>query len=278
MSLVPLHELLIDAQKNKYALCGFVCLGWEDARAYVDAAIAENSSAILMVGPGARASMPIEIWGHMLGALARGASVPLAVHLDHGKDIEEVSRAIKSGFSSVMYDGSALPIDENISKTKEVATLAHNAGVSCEGEIGFVGYSEGAQSLPTDPDHAARFALETGVDCMAVSVGNAHLQTSSQANINMDAIRAIEALTNTPLVIHGGSGVPPQTRALLATKHNVKKFNIGTELRQVWGASLRQSLTDNPQSFDRLTLLKNIHEPLADAARKVIANLKGQPD
>lgn len=257
-----------------HAVAGVVCLGWEDARAYVAAAEACGAPLILQAGPGARAHMPVSVWGAMFATLAEGASVPIVTHLDHGGSYEDCAAAIEAGFSSVMFDGSKLPLEENIAQTARIADLAHAAGVSCEGEIGFVGYAEGAASKGTDPEEAARFAVETGVDAMAVSVGNVHLQREAGAGLDEPRLAAIRALTAVPLVIHGGSGVPEAQRRRLALEGLVAKYNIGTELRQVFGAAVRQGVQDAPKRFDRIEILRATEAPLTEAARRVIANLR----
>jgi fructose-bisphosphate aldolase class II len=180
---------------------------------------------------------------------------------------------LDAGFTSVMVDGSKLPLQANIDLTAAVAELAHAAGASCEGEIGLVGYAGGAASARTVPDEAARFALETGVDAMAISIGNVHLQQDAGQGLDLDRLRAIEALTPVPLVIHGGSGVPTAERAALAATSNICKFNIGTELRMVFGTALRAALARDPSQFDRIEILRATEAPMTAAAQAVIRNL-----
>jgi fructose-bisphosphate aldolase class II len=273
MTRATLSEVLQPALRDGYAVAGLVCLGWEDARAYVAAAEAEGTPVILQAGPGARAHMPLPVWAAMFHALADGASVPVVSHLDHGTSIAECEEAIALGFTSVMFDGSRLPLDENIAQTRAITRLAHAAGVSCEGEIGFVGYAEGAASEGTDPDEAARFADATGVDAVAVSIGNVHLQTDQAAEIDRNRLARIEAVTDVPLVIHGGSGLPHDLRRDLAQNSAICKFNIGTELRMTFGASLREAVAARPDVFDRIALLSAVEDPLTQKAREVIRGL-----
>ena len=214
--IVGLGEVLTDAKKDNRAIAGLVCLGWEDMRAYVKAAELENQPIIIQAGPSCRRHTPLRVLGPMMRYLAEEASVPVVVHLDHGANIDECRQAIASGFSSVMYDGSRLPLNENIKATRAVVELAHEKGISVEGEIGFVGYAEGEVSATTDPEEAALFAKETGIDAMAISVGNVHLQLDSETELDEQVIQEIQSLTDTPLVIHGGSGVPVSQRAKLA--------------------------------------------------------------
>ena len=273
MTLVTLAQVLQPALKGGYAVPGLVCLGWEDMRAYVAAAEAERAPIILQAGPGCRAHTPLPLLGRMFRHLAEQASVPVVAHLDHGYTLEECRAALDAGFTSVMVDGSKLPLQANIDLTAAVAELAHAAGASCEGEIGFVGYAGGAASAGTVPDEAARFALETGVDAMAISIGNVHLQQDAGQGLDLDRLRAIEALTPVPLVIHGGSGVPTAERAALAATSNICKFNIGTELRMVFGTALRAALARDPSQFDRIEILRATEAPMTAAAQAVIRNL-----
>ncbi len=274
MTLATLSDVLQPALRDGYAVAGLVCLGWEDMRAFVAAAEAENTPVILQAGPGCRAHTPLPVLGAMFRNLAEAASVPVVAHLDHGYTRAECEEAIACGFTSVMFDGSRLPLNENIAQTAEICAQAHVAGVSCEGEIGFVGYDEGESSAGTDPDEAARFASETGVDAMAISVGNVHLQKDQSGGLDEARISAIEALTSVPLVIHGGSGVPAAQRQSLARHSNICKFNIGTELRMVFGSSLREAIAADPDRFDRVAILKETHDPMVAAARRVLSAFK----
>jgi fructose-bisphosphate aldolase class II len=199
--------------------------------------------------------------------------VPVVVHLDHGANIEECRQAIASGFSSVMYDGSRLPLKDNIAATRAVVELAHREGISVEGEIGFVGYAEGETSATTDPQEAAIFARETGIDAMAISAGNVHLQLDSETELDERVIQEIQHLTDTPLVIHGGSGVPVSQRTKLAASTNICKYNIGTELRSLFGSELRRVLNQNREVFDRIQILSSVESQLVERARSVLRSL-----
>ena len=274
MTLATLSEVLQPALKGGYAVAGLVTLGWEDMRAFVAAAEAENVSVILQAGPSCRAHTPLPILGKMFRHLAEAASVPVVAHLDHGYTVEECRAALDSGFSSIMFDGSRKPLAENIAETAEIVQMAHDSGVSCEGEIGFVGYADGEESAGTDPDEAAVFARETGVDAMAISVGNVHLQTDATGGLDEARIRAIEAVTEIPLVIHGGSGVSLEQRRTLARGSNICKFNIGTELRMAFGTALRDAVAVDPDRFDRVQILKETHDPMVAATRRVLRNFK----
>lgn len=270
MSAVSLADVLRPAMNGGYAIAGLVCLGWEDARAYVEAAEETGIPIILQAGPGCRNHTPVPILGKMFRHLADQASVPVVCHIDHGYTLAECVEGIESGFTSVMFDGSKLPISENIDKTAAIVELAHAAGVSVEGEVGFVGYADGAASAGTNPQEAARFDKESGADALAISVGNVHLKTEKTAGLNFELLREIEAVTNLPLVLHGGSGIPVDVRQELAQTSRVSKFNIGTELRMAFGQALRKSLNDQPDKFDRVALLSPTIAPVREATKTVI--------
>ena len=273
MTVATLSEVLRPALAGHYAVAGLVVLGWEDAMAYVEAAEEAQLPVILQAGPGCRKHTPVAILGKMFRYLAENATVPVVCHIDHARSVEECQAGIDHGFSSVMIDGSMLPLAENIALTRQVVQLAKPHGVSVEGEVGQVGYKGGATSAHTSPEEAASFERETGIDALAISVGNLHLQTEQQAEIDIATLRAIEAVTTVPLVLHGGSGIPSATRRLLAHSSKIKKFNIGTELRMAFGSALRSVLAGHPQEFDRINILRATMPATQNAALSVIQEL-----
>ena len=272
--LVTLKDTLQNALSHNYSVAGLVTLGWEDMKAYIEAAEQENCPIILQAGPSCRQHTPIPILGKMFNYLAENAVVPVVAHLDHGYTENECRIAIDSGFSSIMFDGSKKTLNENIDETAKICELAHAAGVSCEGEIGFVGYSGGERSSGTVPEEASIFAKDTKIDAMAISVGNVHLQENKEGGLDEDRIRAIEEVTDIPLVIHGGSGVPVAQRTFLSQNSKICKFNIGTELRSSFGHALREAINIDTTRFDRIQIFKDIHEPLVEKTRSVLRPLK----
>lgn len=270
MTLATLRDVLQPALADGYAVPGLVCLGWEDMRAFAMAAQAERAPVILQAGPSCRDHTPLPVLGKMFRHLADEVDVPVVAHLDHGYTMADCQEALAAGFTSLMFDGSRLPLKDNITQTRAVVELAHSAEISAEGEIGFVGYSGGEDSAGTDPEEAALFATETGVDAMAISVGNVHLQQDHEGGLDEARIRAIEAATEVPLVIHGGSGVPHVQRLALAGGSSICKFNIGTELRMAFGTALRAAVNKDAERFDRVQILKDTHDPVMEAARLAI--------
>lgn len=268
MSLATLADVLDPASGR--AVAGLVVLGWEEARAFVDAAEAAQRPVILQCGPGCRAYTPLPVMAAMFRTLAQRSTVPIVAHLDHGESFDICAEAIDLGFSSVMYDGSALTLAQNIAQTERVVTLARSAGVSVEAELGMVGYASGKASTPTDPAEAAALAA-TGIDALAISIGNVHLMQTHDAVIDWPALRRVEAaVPGLPLVLHGGSGIAAADRLRLAQTSAVCKFNIGTELRQTFGQALRTAVTRDVARFDRIAILSETIAPLRGAALDLI--------
>jgi fructose-bisphosphate aldolase class II len=275
MSLVTLSEVLKPAMRNGYAVGGLVTLGWEDMVAYVKAAQTIGVPVILQAGPSCRKHTPLPILGQMFRYLADSVDVPVVAHLDHGYTYEECKIALESGFTSLMYDGSRKPLQQNIDETAAIVEMAHSANISCEGEIGFVGYQNGDHSKGTDPEEAKLFALGTRVDAMAISCGNVHLQEQKQGGLDINRISEIEAVTDLPLVIHGGSGVPVEQRKNLSRNTNICKFNIGTELRMVFGNALRKAINNDETRFDRVQIMEETIDPICDATIEILKGLGG---
>ena len=183
MTAVSLKKILTDANKNNYAVAGLVVLAWDDALAFIKAADETGVPIILQAGPSCRAHTPVPILGKMFRYLAEQTKTHVCCHIDHGYTFRECAEGIDSGFTSVMFDGSKLSLKDNIKKTSKIVKRAHDAKVSVEGEIGFVGYANGKSSEGTLPIEAVKFAKESNVDAMAVSVGNTHLQTNKIAKL-----------------------------------------------------------------------------------------------
>jgi fructose-bisphosphate aldolase class II len=275
MTAATLTDVLEPAIRDGYAVAGLVVLGWEDAVAFVEAAEETGRPVILQAGPGCRAHTPVPVLGAMFRHLADQASVPVVCHIDHAYTVDECRAGVEHGFTSVMFDGSRKPVGENAETTARIVEFAHRAGVSVEGEVGFVGYAGGDASAMTRPDDAARFERESGVDAMAISVGNVHLQTETSDGIDFDALALIEAVTSVPLVLHGASGIPSETRRRLALETRVCKFNVGTELRMTFGSALRQAMAAAPDEFDRIKLLKPVIPEMRAVAARIIRELAG---
>jgi fructose-bisphosphate aldolase class II len=273
MTAVKLSTLLKKANKNNYAVAGLVVLGWEDALAFTQAADETGIPIILQAGPSCRAHTPVPILGKMFRYLAEQTKTHICCHIDHGYSLKECKEGMDNGFTSVMYDGSKLSLKNNINNTVKIAKLAKSYKISLEGEVGIVGYHNGKISEGTNLIEAKKFANESGVDAMAISVGNTHLQTRKIAKIDINKIRDIQNETEIPLVLHGSSGISYHMRKKIAFNTNVAKFNIGTELRMVAGNSLRENVNNNIRIFDRLQLIQPTIIKIKNQAKKVIKNI-----
>ncbi len=273
MTAKTLKEVLKNANKNKYAVAGLVVLGWEDALAYTQAADETGIPIILQAGPSCRKYTPVPILGKMFRYLADQTKTHIVCHIDHGYSLNECLEGIDNGFTSVMFDGSKLPINQNIKLTSSIVKIAHRANVSVEGEVGFVGYNNGKMSIGTKVNEVELFANESGADAIAISVGNKHLQTKKITKIDFKKIIEIESVTNSPLVLHGGSGLSSTIRKKLARNHNVAKLNIGTELRMLFGHTVKKNILKNKKEYDRLALLQPAIKEMKKLTKKIISNI-----
>ena len=273
MTVANLKDVLTPALNKGYAVGGLVVLGWEDACAFVAAAEELQCPVILQAGPGCRTHTPLSVLGPMFRALAEQAQVPVVCHIDHATTVAECQAGIDHGFTSVMIDGSRLDLADNIALTAAVRDITRPYGVSVEAEIGFVGYDEGTVSMHTKPHEAAELFRHARPDALAVSVGNVHLQTSAETVIDRSALAAIEAAVSCPLALHGSSGIRLEDRRWLATQTKVCKFNVGTELRQAFGAALRDVLAREAHLFDRNQILSAVKPALIEHTKSVLESI-----
>ena len=256
--LVNLNDLLPQAAAADYSVPCFSIFGVEDAKAVVEAAEKVNKPVILSCNKDMVDFYGVETVAAMLLTGVHDSSVSVCLHLDHTYDEAIVFRALKAGFSSVMFDGSQLPLAENIARTRVVADVAHALGASVEGEIGSVPYNEGRdhiKTIDTRPEDAVRFAQESGADCMAISVGNIHRMTEPSCTIDFNLLEQIATKVSLPLVIHGATGIRDADMKKLK-KSRVAKFNIGTCLRQALWHNLRELMNNEPHKFDRIYFMK----------------------
>lgn len=229
--LVNMKELLADAQKGNYAVGSFSVANMEMVLGVLQAAEELKAPVILQIAEVRLKQSPLELIGPLMVAAAKNAKTPVAVHFDHGKTVEKISQALELGFTSVMFDGSHLPLDENIEMTKQVMALAAPYGATVEAEIGCVGGSEdGSEDIAincTKPQDAVRFEKETKVDALAIAIGNAHGNYKSTPHLRFDILAEVNEKTSTPLVLHGGTGISPDD-FVRCSKTGIKKINIAT--------------------------------------------------
>lgn len=231
MALVCMKQLLHEAKQGGYAVGSFSIANMEMILGVIKAAQETKSPAILQIAEVRLNHSPLELIGPVMLAAAKEASVPIAVHLDHGQTLECIAKALKLGFTSVMFDGSHLPLEENIATTKKVVELAQAYGAAVEAEIGCVGGSEdGSVDIAihcTSPEQAVEFMEKTKVDALAIAIGNAHGNYKHEPKLRFDILKKVHESVPVPLVLHGGTGISPDD-FIKCYKNGIKKINIAT--------------------------------------------------
>ncbi len=244
--LVNMKQLLNEAQKGDWAVGSFSVANLEMVLGIIKAAEETKSPIILQIAEVRLKQSPLEIFGPLMVAAAENSKVPVAVHFDHGLTFEKIKLALDIGFTSVMFDGSHLPLDENISLTNKTVELAQKYGASVEAEIGCVGGSEdGSEDIAincTSPVDAIKFCYETDIDALAVAIGNAHGNYKETPHLRFDILNEVKKSVNLPLVLHGGTGILPE-EFIKCRKNGIKKINIATATFDSVEASARNAYT-----------------------------------
>ncbi len=294
MPMVTNDELMQKAKDGGYAVGAFNMNNMEIIQGIVSACQEKNSPAIIAVSEGAIKYAGFNFILSLYRTAVDESGLPLALHLDHGKDLEVIKRCIEGGFTSVMIDASQLPFEENVAATREVVELAHPAGISVEGELGRLAGVEDIvdvderEAILTDPQSAAEFVEATGVDSLAVAIGTSHgaYKFKSDPKLDIKRLKEIVASCNIPIVLHGASGVPdwvleratkygaqlkgargvPNEAIAEAVKNGVCKVNIDTDLRLAMLGAVREVLTETPQQFDPRKYLG----PAREAIKRVV--------
>ena len=254
MSLVTTKELLLDAQKNGYAVGAFNAENMEMVQAVVAAAEELKSPVIMQTTPSTVKYADLAYFYANAKVAAEKASVPVVMHLDHGNSFELAMRAYRTGYTSIMIDGSHETFEENIRVSKAVADACHPGGVPVEAELGKVGGKEddldGGEGDPyTDPQEAAEFVRRTGVDSLAVAIGTAHGIYKGEPKLDLDRLAEIRKTVDIPLVLHGTSGVPDET-VKECVKRGICKVNYATDLRIAFSKGVKAVMTADPDVFD----------------------------
>lgn len=269
--MVTLREVLQPAEVGNYAVGAFNANNMEIVQAIIESAVEERSPVILQASQGAIRYAGLEYIVSIVRTAVAEADLPIVLHLDHGTDFNQVMLCIRHGFSSVMFDGSRLPLRENIEVTKRVMEVARAVGVSVEGELGKIGGTEDDVSveekdaLYTDPKEAQLYVQETGIDALAVAIGTAHGPYKGKPELDFPRLKRIKELTNVPIVMHGASGVADEDiRKGIET--GVQKINIDTEIRQAFTRGLTTFLKENPASIDPRQMLG----PAKEEMKKII--------
>lgn len=268
--LVPSRQLLDVARRERRAVAALNFYNAETLRAHINAANAVGASIILQTTESTINYLGLAVAQAMARAAAAEIGQPVALHLDHGASYGLAARCIETGYTSVMIDGSKLPFEENCHLTRRVVELAHAHGVSVEGELGHVAHNDDADDISryyTRPEDAAQFVRETDVDALAVAIGTAHGFYKGEVRLDFDRLAEIrDAVGETALVLHGGSGVPDELmRRAIAC--GIAKINFGTELKSAFTLAVKHALA----ASDEIDLRKTF-APAVRAVQEVSAS------
>ena len=254
MALISSKELLLAAQKEKYAIGAFNVENMEMVMAVIAAAEETQSPVIMQTTPGTIKFAGIHYYYANVRAAAEHTKIPVVLHLDHGNSFHLALAAFREGYTSIMIDGSKLPFEENIALTKSVTDACHAGNVPVEGELGKVGGKEddlenNDDNAYTDPVEAREFVSQTGVDSLAVGIGTAHGVYKGAPNVNIKRLEEINKIVPVPLVLHGTSGIPDDTvRACIA--RGIAKVNYATDLRIAFTHGVKEYMQENSEVFD----------------------------
>ncbi|MDX9832441.1 MAG: class II fructose-bisphosphate aldolase [Anaerolineae bacterium] len=270
MPLVSSRELLERARKGRYAVGAFNADNMEMLQAIVEVAEEERAPVIVQVSEPTIRYAGLSMPAGMVRIAATAARVPVVLHLDHGTGLEQNVHALQAGFTSLMFDGSRLPYEENVAITRSVVRAARAASVPVEAELGRV-LNNGATprevaAAMTDPRQAADFVARTGCDSLAVAAGSVHAMTGSSAELDVDRLRAISRRVGIPLVLHGASGVTDAS-VLEAMAAGVCKVNVATYLKQGFVESLRAAMAAHPDEVDFRRLFAPAREAVKERLR-----------
>lgn len=273
MALVSVTDLLVKADREGYAVGAFNANNMEIIQAIAEAAALENSPVIMQASQGAIKYAGLEFITGLVKLAADEYKVPIALHLDHGTDFEQVVKCIRSGFSSVMYDGSKLSLEDNIAMTRKVLEIARPIGVSVEAELGKIGGTEDhvhvdeRDAMYTDPEEARIFVEQTGVESLAIAIGTAHGQYKGEPHLDFTRLKQIKELVKIPIVLHGSSGVPDET-VRKAIELGVCKVNIDTNVREAFVGEMRRIIAKELNEIDPRKILGPAREATVAVIRQ----------
>lgn len=246
--LVNFNGTLVEAYKKEYAIGAFNSYNLETIQATIEAGEEERTPVIVAFGAKYLSNMSLATVVAITKSLAQEVTIPVCLHLDHCSDFEVIKEAIQTGFSSVMYDGSMLTLEENMKNTKKVVDYAHAYGVTVEAELGSLGIGEHSHEgqdsdveALTDSKAAKKFVKNTNVDALAVSVGTVHGLYKGEPDIRLGLLQEINEKVKIPLVLHGGSGVPEKD-IIGCINHGISKMNVNTEISMNTVSKLRELL------------------------------------
>ncbi|MFE0450668.1 ketose-bisphosphate aldolase [Streptomyces sp. NPDC058914] len=285
MPLTTTGELVTRARAARTAVAAFNIITLEHIEAVIAGAERADAPVVLQVSENAvrfRQGRLLPLARAAVTAAER-ALVPVALHLDHVTSEPLLRQAADAGFSSVMYDASRLPYDENLASTRAAVDRAHAQGLWIEAELGEIGGKDGraprdahAPGARTDPAEAGAFVAQSGVDALAVAVGSVHAMTTRTATLDHDLLERLTATLDVPLVLHGSSGIP-DTELRAAVAGGIAKVNIGTALNQAMTGAIREYLGDHPDAVDARTYLSAGREAMARTVERTVTGAGLRP-
>lgn len=267
--LVNSKEMLLKAQKERYAVGAFNAENMEMVMAIIEIATELNAPVIIQTTPSTVRYAGESMYQAMVKAVAEKTPVPVAMHLDHGDKFELIQRAAKAGYTSLMIDGSHEEFEDNITLTKKAVEFARHYGIPIEAELGSVGGKEDdleSQGGCTDPMEAAEFVQRTGVDSLAVAIGTAHGVYKKEPKLDIERLKEIRKVVNIPLVLHGASGLS-EDAVRTCIKEGICKVNFATELRIAYTEAVRGILGNDDKVFDPKKYGKAAMEKVKEAVR-----------
>ncbi|MBM7644150.1 tagatose 1,6-diphosphate aldolase GatY/KbaY [Scopulibacillus daqui] len=274
MPLATLNDVLTELKDKPAAIGAFNAHYLDIIPHLIKAAESQQAPLIMQITEATLQNSGIDNVISLSMRLIEKSSIPIVIHYDHGKDIDRVKACIDAGFSSVMYDGSKLPYEENVKRTKEIVAYARPKGVSVEAEIGHVGTvsGEGGDAFYTHPDNASEFARITNVDALAVSIGTQHGLYKDTPKLDIERLKSIHRKVDVPLVLHGASGVPDEDIKKV-TAYGICKINIASELKAPWAQAIRDFQKENPDEYDPRKILEPAHKAYVKAVKEKMSLL-----
>jgi len=272
LALVTMRELLQDARKRGYAVGGFNVFNFETLGAVVEVAEELRTPLVLSIPERLFKFVDVDTLSAAMVRAAQRASVPVALHLDHGHTYEGVMKAIRWGFTSVMFDGSAMPISDNLKRTKEITRIAHSLGMTVEGELGYSSFYDAITAKDGNnimtPDVAADFVGKTQIDALAIAVNNNHgiNHLSGELKLNFTRLSELNLAVNVPLVLHGGSRLSKDDYRS-SIQSGIAKINVATDMSLAAAEKLKAELVKNP-SANYIHLMSVVKKGVKESVRK----------
>lgn len=277
MPLVDMNSLVAVAKKNDVMLPAFNTTNMEMTLAIMDAFEQNGMPGIVQIAPTNVKLTGYDFISEVAHMAVKNYTVPMALHLDHGKTLDDVRQAVNAGFTSIMIDGAALPFEENIRFSRQAVDFCHASGVPVEAELGAIAGKEddhvSEADCKTNPDQVAEYCERTGCDLLAVSIGNVH-GLEDTPKIDLEHLAKIAEVSPVPLVLHGGSGIPFETIAAMK-QYGMVKINIASDLRQAYIRTVAKAYEANPNEANLAHVLMDVRAAVTEVAKRTQLGING---